>query len=175
MAPYGPVMRLQRRQLEAENKEAASWAPANGAPVGNAVSIAEAAREAIREYTRHRDRFAVTYRKALRHAPKANKRDIEGMAREAVRLCRAALDLGDNLRHLLKQLSAAGRPVAGAERLERAAADFERWLEDLPDEMLLHYRPVTDAVAKAARETLRNPPGASDWRSLFEKAARSNP
>jgi hypothetical protein len=73
------------------------------------------------------------------------------------------------------EIAAAGRPVAGAERVNRAAADFERWLEDVPEEMLLHYRPVTDAVVKAAREALRNPPPASDWRSLFAKVGSSRP
>jgi hypothetical protein len=66
MTPYSAVLRLQRRQLEAENKEAASWASGNGASPKHgtsprdAASMTEAVREAIREYVRHRDRFAVT-------------------------------------------------------------------------------------------------------------------
>jgi hypothetical protein len=103
------------------------------------------------------------------------KRDIEAMTREALRLCRAAIDLRDNLRRLLEGLAAAGRPVAGTERVERAAADFERWLEDVPDEMLLHYRPVTNTLEKAALQALRHPPAASDWRSLFNKVAGTRP
>jgi hypothetical protein len=175
MALYRPVMRLQRRQLEAENKEAASWASGNGVSAGQGASIVEAAREAIREYVRHRDRFAVTYRKALRYAPRAGKRDIEVLTQEVLRLCRAALALRDTLRGLFEGLAAAGRPIGGAERVERAAADFERWLEDVPEEMLLHYRPVTNAVVKAAREALGSPPAASDWRSLFAKVGSSRP
>jgi hypothetical protein len=179
MTGYQAVLRLQRRQLEVEKKEAASWSPVNGASTLDGVSdadlasIAAGTREAIREFVRHRDLFAVTYRKALRLAPKLGKRDIEQVTREALRLCRAAIDQRDTLRRLVERLAAVGRPVAGTERLERAAADFERWLEDVPDEMLLHYRPVTDAVERIARESLGNPPQASDWRSLFKKGARS--
>jgi hypothetical protein len=97
------------------------------------------------------------------------------MTQEVLRLCRGALALRDTLRGLFEGLAAAGRPIPGAARVERAAADFERWLEDVPEDMLLHYRPVTDAAAKAAREALGNPPPESGWRSLSTNVGNRRP
>lgn len=160
------VLRLRRRLVDTENEVASSW-------VDGSLS-ADTVREAIREFAWHRDRFATTYREALRLAPAMSKQEIEEVVEAALQVCQSAIALRDTLRGLVNPL-AAGQLAAEVEDLERAGAEFERWLEGVPDEMLLHYGPVTDAVEKIAIESLRNPPSASDWRSLFDEGANSPP
>lgn len=129
--------------------------------------------EAIREFVGQRDRFAEIYRDKLRLAEEMSKQDVERVTEDVLRLCRSAIAQRNTLNSRVKRLATAGQFVEGGGELERAGADFEQWLEDVPDELLLHYRPVTDAVEQAALESLRNPPTASDWRSLFDEEANS--
>src|SRR5260370_28164385 len=142
MLAYPTMMRLRSRLLEATNEEVASWR--NALPPANAVG------EGIRVFLWQRDRFEETYRDILEHVPELGKQEIEDVLRGLSLVCRCALVLGDTLRALVKQLAVAGPPPPGAEGLEKATGDFERWLEDPADEMLLHYPPVTEALEKAA-------------------------
>jgi hypothetical protein len=167
MIAYPTMLRLRCRLLDTANQEVASWR--------SAPPSADAVGEGIRVFLWQRDRFAETYRDILEYVPEWGKHEIEEVVRGLSLVCRCALVLGDTLRALVNQLAAAGQQTPGAKDLEGAAADFERWLEDAPDEVLLHYPPVTESLEKAALEALRNPPSASDWRSLFDEGANSRP
>ena len=163
---YQRTLAFRRQLLEIANEQARSWL--------QAPEEVAAVEEGIREFIWHRDRFDGTYRKVLRQARKWSKQDLSEVAREALRVCRSGIVLHDTLRDLVEKLTKQGRAVRGAKGLERAAADFDRWLEDLPDEMMLHYHPATAALEKVALESLRNPPTASDWQSLCDELPSSH-
>jgi hypothetical protein len=173
MSGLSTLMHTRRRLVEAAQQDAES--ARDSASTWDAASLADFIQMHVRQFLWERDRFAETYQKALSQAPRMTKEDIDEVVREALPVCRSALALRDRLRRLLEQLDAGEQLAETAKQLEDAAADYERWLEDVPDEMLVHYRPVTEAIEQIALESLRNPPPASDWRSWFDDNVNSPP
>lgn len=74
----------------------------------------------------------------------------------------------DILLNIADKLSERGLAVEGTDELREAVADYRRWKEDLPDELILRYGPVRQRLAAAVEEGLRNSPAASNWRELFD-------
>ncbi len=107
-------------------------------------------------------------RNLVRHAADRSPRDVDQVNELLQRYLGIVIDLCGVLRSMARKFTAAGHPVEGAEALDSLIAERERWREDLPDQLALASGPVRAVLQERIAKTLKSPPEAMDWRSLFE-------
>ncbi|MBI1915629.1 MAG: hypothetical protein HYS12_12990 [Planctomycetes bacterium] len=160
---------LERATGEAVRETLRHWLTYADKPDADLVSLAGEFGPLVRSHVGKRCDFRESMLAAVRRVAEDTPREhidtINDFYQQVTDLHIAGCEL---LLSIAGKLEAKGLTVEGVDELREAIADYRRWKDDLPDELLLRHGPVRRRLAAAVQEGLRNPPAASDWHELFD-------
>lgn len=110
-----------------------------------------------------RDSMLAAVRRVAEDTPREYIDRINNFYQQATDLHISGCEL---LLSIAGKLEARGLVVEGVDELREAIADYQRWKDDLPDEVFLRQGSVRRRLAAAVQEGLQNPPTASNWQEL---------
>jgi hypothetical protein len=171
-AVMGPTLELDLEQnaSEARRETLSRWLRRVDDPSIHPSEVAEDCARVARSVAQSRHDFRASMVAAVRRISEDTPREhIDTINRFYQRVTEGRIRICELLFDMAGKLKERGFPVEGVDVLHEVIADYQRWKENLPDEMLLRYGPVRRRLAKAVEEGLRTPPAASNWQSLFEE------
>jgi hypothetical protein len=166
----GSLLTLVREKQAEATRQAVKSRRRQGLPESKLARarLADEIGQLVAAYAAGRDREQEMVRELIREAVNQSPENIDRVNKFLQKYLGIFLEVFRLLDQMAADLDKVGHPVAGINALARLAAEYERWREDLPEQLALASRPVNSVLRKRIAKVLATRPRATDWRSLCD-------
>ncbi len=158
------LFRIRTGEKEAVEKEIETWKAAHK-EARRVWEVEDLVEEALAE----RDKDAALLKRVLQRARGADREKIEEAHRFIQDYCRRSIRIHDLIRELIQQAGQTGHPIERAEDLNRATQDYQAWLDDYPELLVMAYEPAGEVIGRRIAQALNTGAPESNWRQLFDE------